>query len=135
MLRANAWTEQVAVAHVQYNMMTQFDPDADPNSAAKALKAWKSVENRSGPPEDFSGSLHFRKEPINVAFILDFMSRTACRRAHHAQRGGLFDQLNLLLLRCKSIADDKSDIRNIIVCHQLKNTETELHTRYFWVKY
>ena len=142
-LRTTAWTDHDdAVTHAPYSTMTQFDPTQDRGSAqanaawkatcAKASKDWECVENRSSPPDSFSGSVHFRTEPINVKFMLDFMSRTACRRAHHSQRGGLFDQLNILIQRCKFPFNGKDDgIRNIVVCQQLRDTDTGLLTRSF----
>ena len=60
-------------------------------------EAWAAVENRSNVPDDFVGSIAFRKEPVMPPLMLDFMSRTACRRATHSQKGSLLRELKFLL--------------------------------------
>jgi hypothetical protein len=127
-LRSEALTEGtreyfVAPVLVEYAGLVQLDPKSG------AAIDWKKAENRSSCPKVFEGTVHIRRETICPPLILDFLSRTASRRAHHYQCGSLLNELRMFLLRAVDDDSVSGDWRCIVVCYQCETKATGLKTR------
>ena len=68
---------------MEYQMYSDYAVllEDNPDKLEKVQQAWAAVENRSNVPDDFEGSISFRKELVMPPLMLDFMSGTADRKS------------------------------------------------------
>ena len=75
--RRGARVDFAPIEEINYHDMEALDTKKD----ADIIELWQMADNRSAKPDEFDGTLHVRREYVNPPLIMEFMRRTACRRA------------------------------------------------------